>query len=103
MKWTFPNLRLFLSLAVITGGIYPLVVTLVSLIFFPHQAHGSLIRNERGEIIASELVAQPFISAKYFWPRPSAGEYATMPSEPATSPGLPGSWSGRWRSAGRLC
>lgn len=45
MKWTFPNLRLFLSLAVITGGIYPLVVTLVSLIFFPHQAHGSLIRN----------------------------------------------------------
>lgn len=48
--------------------------------FFPHQAHGSLIRNERGEIIASELVAQPFISAKYFWPRPSAGEYATMPS-----------------------
>ena len=80
MKWTFPNLRLFLSLVVITGGIYPLVVTLVSLIFFPHQAHGSLIRNERGEIIASELVAQPFISAKYFWPRPSAGEYATMPS-----------------------
>ena len=80
MKWTFPNLRLFLSLAVITGGIYPLVVTLVSLIFFPHQAHGSLIRNERGEIIASELVAQPFISAKYFSPRPSAGEYATMPS-----------------------
>lgn len=58
----------------------PLAVTLVSLIFFPHQAHGSLIRNERGEIIASELVAQPFISAKYFWPRPSAGEYATMPS-----------------------
>ena len=80
MKWTFPNLRLFLSRAVITGGIYPLAVTLVSLIFFPHQAHGSLIRNERGEIIASELVAQPFISAKYFWPRPSAGEYATMPS-----------------------
>ena len=48
MKWTFPNLRLFLFLAVITGGIYPLAVTLVSLIFFPHQAHGSLIRNERG-------------------------------------------------------
>jgi len=80
MKWTFPNLRLFLFLAVITGGIYPLAVTLASLIFFPHQAHGSLIRNERGEIIASELVAQPFISAKYFWPRPSAGEYATWTS-----------------------
>lgn len=80
MKWTFPNLRLFLSLAIITGGIYPLAVTLISLIFFPHQAHGSLIRNERGEIIASELIAQPFTSAKYFWPRPSAGGYATMPS-----------------------
>lgn len=80
MKWTFSNLRLFLSLAIITGGIYPLAVTLISLIFFPHQAHGSLIRNERGEIIASELIAQPFTSAKYFWPRPSAGGYATMPS-----------------------
>ena len=41
MKWTFPNLRLFLALAVVTGGIYPLAVTLVSLILFPHQAHGS--------------------------------------------------------------
>ena len=80
MKWTFPNLRLFLALAVVTGGIYPLAVTLVSLILFPHQAHGSLIRNERGEVIASELIAQPFTSARYFWPRPSAGDYATMPS-----------------------
>ena len=71
MKWTFPNLRLFLALAVVTGGIYPLAVTLVSLILFPHQAHGSLIRNERGEV---------FTSARYFWPRPSAGDYATMPS-----------------------
>lgn len=80
MKWTFPNLRLFLALAVITGGIYPVTVTLVSLALFPHQAHGSLIRNEKGEVIASELIAQPFTSAKYFWPRPSAGDYATMPS-----------------------
>ena len=80
MKWTFPNLRLFLALAVVTGGIYPLAVTLVSLILFPHPAHGSLIRNERGEVIASELIAQPFTSARYFWPRPSAGDYATMPS-----------------------
>lgn len=80
MKWTFPNLRLFLALAVVTGGLYPLAVTLVSLVLFPHQAHGSLIRNERGEIIASELIAQPFTSAGYFWPRPSAGDYATMPS-----------------------
>ncbi|WP_418671368.1 potassium-transporting ATPase subunit C [Akkermansia sp.] len=80
MKWTFPNLRLFLALAVITGGIYPAAVTLVSLAVFPHQAHGSLIRNEQGEVIASELIAQPFTSAKYFWPRPSAGDYATMPS-----------------------
>lgn len=80
MKWTFPNLRLFLALAVVTGGIYPLAVTLASLVLFPHQAHGSLIRNERGEVIASELIAQPFISARYFWPRPSAGDYATMPS-----------------------
>ena len=100
MKWTFPNLRLFLSLAVITGGIYPLVVTLVSLIFFPHQAHGSLIRNERGEIIASELVAQPFISAKYFWPRPSAGEYGGR--APAAFPARNGSgnFPGNLRAVG---
>lgn len=80
MKWTFPNLRLFLALAVITGALYPVAVTLVSLVLFPHQAHGSLIRNEQGDVIASELIAQPFTSARYFWPRPSAGDYATMPS-----------------------
>lgn len=80
MKLAFPNLRIFLALAVITGGIYPLAVTLVGLAVFPHQAHGSLIRNEQGVVIGSELIAQPFTSAKYFWLRPSAGDYSTMPS-----------------------
>lgn len=90
MNMKFTNLRLFLALTVLTGGIYPAVVTLAGQALFPHQAHGSLIRNERDEVIGSELVAQPFTSVRYFWPRPSAGNYATMPSGASNL-----SWSSR--------
>lgn len=58
----------------------PLAVTLVSLIFFPHQAHGSLIRNERGGNYRFGACRTAFYLRQIFWPRPSAGEYATMPS-----------------------
>lgn len=80
MNIAFSTLRIFLVLTVITGGIYPLVVTSVAEVCFPHQAHGSLMRDEQGAVIGSELIAQPFTAAKYFWTRPSAGDFATMPS-----------------------
>ena len=60
-----------LLMVVITGVVYPLVVTAIGQVVFPHRSQGSLIL--RGDaIVGSELIGQPFDSPKYFWPRPSA-------------------------------
>jgi K+-transporting ATPase ATPase C chain len=56
---------------VLLGLGYPLLVTGIARVFFPHQAAGSLILKD-GQIIGSELLAQSFTSGKYFHPRPSA-------------------------------
>jgi K+-transporting ATPase ATPase C chain len=57
---------------VITGLIYPIVVTGLANLLFPAQANGSLVTDERGRIIGSELIAQAFVGTAYFRPRPSA-------------------------------
>ncbi len=56
---------------VITGLIYPGVVTLLGQALFPRQSNGSLIV-VNGKTVGSELIGQPFDDAKYFWSRPSA-------------------------------
>lgn len=57
--------------AVLLGICYPLVVTGIATILFPHKAAGSLILKD-GQVVGSELLAQSFTSDRYFHPRPSA-------------------------------
>jgi len=59
------------GLTAVTGVAYPLVVTGVAQAAFPSQANGSLIE-EKGQIVGSRLIGQPFEDSKYFWGRLSA-------------------------------
>ena len=66
-----PALLIFILLTLLTGVLYPLVVTVISQLAFPAQANGSLIV-QNGTVVGSALIGQPFTSPKYFWGRPSA-------------------------------
>jgi K+-transporting ATPase ATPase C chain len=66
-----PALVLLVAFTVVTGVIYPVVVTVIAQLVFPHQANGSLIVTD-GKVIGSELIGQPFDDPKYFWGRLSA-------------------------------
>ena len=66
-----PALILLALLTVLTGVIYPAVVTVIAQVIFPHQANGGLIVKD-GKVVGSTLIGQPFDDPKYFWGRPSA-------------------------------
>ncbi len=66
-----PGLRIKLFLTVMLGVVYPLALTGISQVLFPHRANGSLV-TENGRVIGSELLGQSFQQPKYFQPRPSA-------------------------------
>jgi len=72
-------LKLFLVLTVITGVVYPLLITAVGNIVFPRQSNGSLMKID-SKIVGSALIGQKFTENKYFWPRPSAVDYNPLPS-----------------------
>jgi K+-transporting ATPase ATPase C chain len=67
----WPALRINIFLTILLGVGYPLLVTGISQVIFPHQANGSLI-TQNGQVIGSELIGQNFSKPGYFQPRPSA-------------------------------
>jgi len=75
-----PALSLILLMTVVTGALYPLAVTGVAQLAFPEQANGSLVRDERGQVRGSALIAQDFQGDGWFHSRPSAGAFATVAS-----------------------
>jgi K+-transporting ATPase ATPase C chain len=66
-----PAVVLFLLLTILTGIVYPFVVTAIAQVLFPHQAAGSLLTRD-GRAIGSELIGQSFSDPQHFWGRPSA-------------------------------
>ena len=84
LKEIKPALIMLLVLTMITGVVYPAVVTGIAKAFFPHQAQGSLVQ-VGDKLVGSQLIGQPFSDAKYFWSRPSAT--APMPYNAASSAG----------------
>jgi K+-transporting ATPase ATPase C chain len=81
---TLQAIRMLIVMTLITGVVYPLLVTGIAQVAFKDQANGSLIEKD-GKVVGSALIGQPFSDPKYFWGRPSAT--SPMPYNGASSSG----------------
>jgi K+-transporting ATPase ATPase C chain len=72
MKTMTIAIRTTIVTIVLTGLIYPYAMTGLAQVLFPWRANGSLVTDEKGQVIGSELIAQGFANPAYFQPRPSA-------------------------------
>ncbi|OFX25453.1 MAG: potassium-transporting ATPase subunit C [Anaeromyxobacter sp. RBG_16_69_14] len=98
-----PAIRATVVTLVLTGLLYPLVMTGVAKVLFPQRAEGSFVTDGSGKVVGSELVAQGFANPGYFQPRPSAaGEKGYDPLASAGSNLGPTSKKLRDRAAGAL-
>lgn len=79
MKDLFVAIRMAFLLTFITGIIYPSFITFAAHLFFQRKAEGSFLE-KNGMPLGSELIAQKFEKAHYFWPRPSAIDYNPIES-----------------------
>jgi|688.fasta_scaffold16775_8 K+-transporting ATPase ATPase C chain len=79
MNIVWKSLKMFLWMTLLTGVLYPLLITLIAQFTFPEQSQGQFLTREN-KIVGSKLIAQKFENPKYFWPRPSAIDYQPLPS-----------------------
>ena len=79
MKTIIQSLRILLGLTALTGVLYPLAMTGLASLTFHSAATGSVV-NRSDTPVGSALIAQKTESPRYFWPRPSAADFATVPS-----------------------
>ena len=84
MKTCVQSFLMLAMLTLVTGVLYPLVVTGAAQLAFSREAQGSLIVRD-GEVVGSSLIGQPFSDPKYFWGRPSAT--SPMPYNAGSSSG----------------
>ena len=96
MKHTIIGLRMLVVMTILTGVIYPLVVTGVAQVAFPYQANGSLLTRD-DTVVGSELIGQQTNDPAYFWWRPSAVN--TMQGTTPEQLGSSGASNAGWTSA----
>src|SRR5262245_43634204 len=72
MKTMTIAIRTTIVTIVLTGLVYPYVLTGLAQLLFPWRANGSLVTDEKGQVVGSELIAQGFANPAYLQPRPSA-------------------------------
>jgi potassium-transporting ATPase KdpC subunit len=78
-RQTITALKFLLAMTILTGIVYPVLMTGITQFTYPSKANGSLI-TRNGKIVGSELIGQKFDSSIYFWSRPSAISYNPVPS-----------------------
>ena len=86
MKTFLQSFRLLVVLTVLLGGLYPALVWALGQGLFARQANGSLVTDASGRVVGSALLAQKTEDARYFHPRPSAADYATVASGASSLP-----------------